>query len=956
MFKFLIIMIWGVIPPPLPFEGKITPSLREKLNTLSGSGKIHVVVHLLDFYPYEEIQLLSLEDKVAFFKEYARNSQSKVINWLKKNFKGEYEIIMQNFAYNGFHIYATKRVIYELEKRSEIWFIDENREVRIIHQESKADKTYPALVEWNVSKVKADSCWAAGYDGSGVVIGHIDTGVEVSHPALNGKWVPGFWFDGVNGNPNPYDDNGHGTHTMGTILGGDGPGPFTEDIGVAPGANFVTAKAFNSGGSGNYATIDPCMDSMVAWKSRVDIKAISNSWGTTNETDLHWWQVIYTWLSLGMLPVFAAGNEGFATLRAPGSYPHTLAVGATDINDNIASFSSRGPAPNQSPFNDTTYWLRGDWNFIKPQISAPGVNIRSSVPGGGYQGGWDGTSMATPHVAGAVAILIQKNDLLTPKEIYSILIDNADHPTQGAPYPNNNYGWGRLNVWKALQNTPSPNVPFIIFSRYSVNDLSGNNNGIFDPGETIDLFITLKNMGILATNVNAILRTNDTFVTVFDSTANYPDIPTDSLRQNIDPFVVTSSISTPLGYKAQMELEVNSNDSITYYRNFNLQVGLTPLLYGDHNVGEILLTVTALGAIGFTNSDQNEGNGLHYPKNSSNYLKIGSIWVGNSNSYVLNTDYSADNADWVYLPDGLLQIGATKVSDQDASAKYNDSGHPNPRGVEVHQESYAWAAPPYNDFIIFKYTIKNNWNYNLIDIYSGMFLDIDMSQGATNDTGGRDLTREAIYLTDGVPAHNKCIGVELLEPQTARNITFIQNSQYIDPNGYITDAYKYQFLKGIIGIPNAFQKDNWSLLISAGPFNIPSGDSVIIAFAVVAGDSLSDFEENADNARIIWEGVGASEWAYRNNYGNSLSLIVPLNIKDGKIKLFIPSSGVYNLSVFNVAGRKLKEINLSYAKPGAYILPFSKLYEDGKNIKEGIYFIKIKSDSRFYINKFIVIR
>ncbi|MEO0280304.1 MAG: S8 family serine peptidase, partial [candidate division WOR-3 bacterium] len=496
MFKFLLI-IWGLTPPSLPFEGKITPSLREKLKSLLQNDRIHVVVHLSDIYPYEEIEILSTEEKVRFFKEYSKNSQSKVIKWLEDNFKGEYEILMQNFAYNGFHMEATKKVIYALEKNDDIWFIDENREVKIIYTKTEKDNTYPAAIEWNVSKVKADSCWYDGYNGQDVIIGHIDTGVEVSHPALSGKWVTGYWFDGVNGNPNPYDDNGHGTHTMGTILGGDGPGPFTEDIGVAPGAKFVTAKAFTSGGSGNYATIDPCMDSMVSWKARVDIRAVSNSWGGPG-TDTHWWQVVYTWLSLGMLPVFAAGNEGFSGLRAPGSYPHNLCVGATDINDNIASFSSRGPAPNQSPWNDTTYWLRNDWNFIKPQISAPGVNIRSSVPGGGYQGGWNGTSMATPHVAGAVAIIVQKNNLLTPKQIYSLIIDYPDKPTQGSPYPNNNYGWGRLNIWKALKNTPLPNRPSILFSRYRVDDENGNGNGIFDPGETVNLFITLRNIGINA--------------------------------------------------------------------------------------------------------------------------------------------------------------------------------------------------------------------------------------------------------------------------------------------------------------------------------------------------------------------------------------------------------------------------------------------------------------------------
>ncbi|MEO0294801.1 MAG: S8 family serine peptidase [candidate division WOR-3 bacterium] len=953
MFKFLLI-IWGLTPPYLPFEGKITPSLREKLNYLSKNDRIHVVVHLSDIYPYDEITALSTEEKVRFFKEYAKNSQSKVIKWLEDNFKGEYEILMKNFAYNGFHMEATKKVIYALEKNDDIWFIDENREVKIIYTKTEKDNTYPAAIEWNVSKVKADSCWYAGYNGQDVIIGHIDTGVEVSHPALSGKWVTGYWFDGVNGNPNPYDDNGHGTHTMGTILGGDGVGPFTEDIGVAPGARFVTAKAFNSSGSGSYATIDPCMDSMVSWKGRVDIRAVSNSWGTTNYTDLHWWGVVYTWLTLGILPVFAAGNEGFSGLRAPGSYPHTLAVGATDINDNIASFSSRGPAPNQSPFNDTTYWLRNDWNFIKPQISAPGVNIRSSVPGGGYQGGWNGTSMATPHVAGAVAIIVQKNNLLTPKQIYSLIIDYPDKPTQGSPYPNNNYGWGRLNIWKALQNTPSPNRPFILFSRYRVDDANGNGNGIFDPGETVNLFITLRNIGINATNVNAVLKTSDSYVSVLDSTALYPDMPTESSKVNIDPFVVTSSPSTPLGYQAPMVLKINSNDSIYDFRNFNLKVGLIPVLYGNHDVGEILLTVTALGAIGFTNSNQNEGSGLHYPKNSQNYLKIGSIWAGNSNSYVLNTDYSADNADWMYLPNGLLQIGATKYSDQDASARYDDSGHPNSRGVEVHQESFAWALPPYNDFIIFKYTIKNNWNYNLIDFYSGMFLDIDISPNS--DTGGRDLGRKAIYLSNGNPTHNKCLGIVLLEPQNPRNITFIQNSVYVDPNGYITDAYKFQFLKGLIGIPNTYQKDNWSTLISAGSFTIPSGDSIVLAFAVVAGDSLFDFQGNADTARDVWNGLGIREKPVSFIYSNSPYIISTFGLKNNELKLFVPYSGKYYVSIYNPTGRRLGNTFKFYEKEGIYTLSLSEIISKSNKLSKGTYFIKLSSDSRDFLGKFIIFK
>jgi bacillopeptidase F len=91
--------------------------------------------------------------------------------------------------------------------------------------------------------VSAPLCWNDGYDGSGIVVGNIDTGVDHDHPCFGTRWVSGGWYDGVNGQPDPYDDHGHGTHTMGTICGGDGNGPFADDVGIAPGAQFIAAKA-----------------------------------------------------------------------------------------------------------------------------------------------------------------------------------------------------------------------------------------------------------------------------------------------------------------------------------------------------------------------------------------------------------------------------------------------------------------------------------------------------------------------------------------------------------------------------------------------------------------------------------------------------------------------------------------------------------------------------------------
>jgi bacillopeptidase F len=226
----------------------------------------------------------------------------------------------------------------------------------------------------------------------------MDTGVDITHPALEGKWLSPYWYDAVNNQPNPYDDNGHGTYTMGIILGGDGFGPFEKDIGVAPGAKFVACKIFNADGSGYSSWIHSGFQKILEWKSQgVPIVAVSNSWGSIVTTSTEFWQDCLNWKNAGIIPVFAIGGGGPTpgSANTPANFPIVIGVGSTDQNDNIASFSARGPAPNQSPWNNTQYWPRPDWNLTKPDISAPGVNVYSSIPGGGYAS-WNGTSMACP--------------------------------------------------------------------------------------------------------------------------------------------------------------------------------------------------------------------------------------------------------------------------------------------------------------------------------------------------------------------------------------------------------------------------------------------------------------------------------------------------------------------------------------------------------------------------------
>lgn len=314
----------------------------------------------------------------------------------------------------------------------------------------------PSSVEWNIAHINAPEVWAKGIDGTGIVVASLDTGVDYTHPALHRKWrgldAAGnivnpelSWYDAYSGQALPSDNDGHGTHTMGTMVGSEADG--SNQIGVAPGAKWIAVRIFNP------STTDSIILDGAQWLlAPVDAQGnlhpelapdvVNNSWGGGPGLDEWFRPLVQAWRDAQIFPEFSAGNITLTNPGGPGSvanpanYPEAFATGATDINDNLADFSLRGPSP---------------YGEIKPEVSAPGVNIRSSVPGG-YEGGWNGTSMAGPHTTALAALLLQANHSLTVDQLEDIITRTAT-PETSAEYPespNNGYGYGVINALDAV--------------------------------------------------------------------------------------------------------------------------------------------------------------------------------------------------------------------------------------------------------------------------------------------------------------------------------------------------------------------------------------------------------------------------------------------------------------------------------------------------------------------------
>ncbi len=386
---------------------------------------------------------------VSELKATAQETQFELMEFLEKQVEaGKAKEVHSYYVVNAIAVTATKEVMEKVATFQEVEKIlpNETRQLFVPEKTNTAvldAKAETNAIEWNIDRVGAPAVWDMGIDGSGITVASIDTGVQWNHPALQEKYrgYDAFdgevthqnnWFDAVGGQSAPYDDIGHGTHVTGTMVGSEPDG--NNAIGVAPGAKWIAVKAFSPAG-GSDADLLEAGEWILAPNGNPDLApdVVNNSWGGGAGLDEWYRPMVQAWRAAEIFPEFSAGNTTLSNPGGPGSvanpanYPESFATGATDLNDKLGSFSLLGPSP---------------YKEIKPEVTAPGVNIRSSVPGSSYEGGWNGTSMAGPHVAAAVALLLQANSSLSVEELEEILqttaipLTDSTYPTS----PNNGYG------------------------------------------------------------------------------------------------------------------------------------------------------------------------------------------------------------------------------------------------------------------------------------------------------------------------------------------------------------------------------------------------------------------------------------------------------------------------------------------------------------------------------------
>ncbi|UCE45944.1 MAG: S8 family serine peptidase [Methanobacteriota archaeon] len=357
------------------------------------------------------------------------------------------------------------------------------------------DLPVKATLSKSVNKVGADQVWSR-YDtlgnpvtGEGIVVAVIDTGIDYTHPDLGGGFGPAYkvigGYDFINKDSDPMDDNGHGTHVAG-IISADGATP-----GVAPSTKLLAYKVLGSDGAGPMSLVVSAIDAALdpngdgVYDDRADV--ISMSLGGSGDPDDPVCMAVEEVISMGVVVVIAAGNDGpsLGTVASPGLAACAITVGAVDDDGAVAAFSSRGPAANL---------------MMKPEITAPGVQIVSTVPYSGVRYSsptgymaMSGTSMATPHVSGAAALMLQMHPDWTPDMIKSALVSNSND--MGDSY----WVGGAGEIWipGSMDSTIFSSIPFVSYG------MAG------DPSVTFQVFNAGASIGLSSASSDWLSMTAD---------------------------------------------------------------------------------------------------------------------------------------------------------------------------------------------------------------------------------------------------------------------------------------------------------------------------------------------------------------------------------------------------------------------------------------------------------------
>lgn len=787
--------------------------------------------------------------------------------------------------------------------------------------------------QYNIFKIKAAGTGTTGWNIStgdtNVVIGITDTGWDPAHSDLNDN-VKRNYADPVNGIDDDNDgfidnfqgwdvgndDNNatygtcsscwHGVHVAGTAAAETNNS--TGVAGVGYNCKFLPIKIADNSGA-LVAAYDG-----ITYAADHGCQVINCSWGGAGGGNFGQTVVTYATINKNSLVIASAGNDGAEVTNYPAAYDYVISVANTNSSDAKSSSS--------------TYALSVD-------VSAPGQNILSTTPNNTYQNS-TGTSMSAPCVAGAAGVVKSFYPSYSAQQVGARLKQTADniYTVTGNNAFLNKLGTGRINLYRALTD---PVTPYLSIVDYAVTD---NNDNAFIIGDT--LYITGNYINYFGTtgSVTATLAPSGTNLTTIDNSSVLGVIgQNQTVNNTTDPFKFKINAGTPVNTVITFTLSMTDGAvSATSYFSVTVNVDYIHIAIND-----IATTATSKGKIGYNDASLTVGNGFKY--NGTQLMAEGGFMCGSSSTKVSDCvrDATGTAADFNSVTN-ITEVVPSTFSEFDLSGKFNDAAAPSAMNLIIQHNEYAWSTPGNTKYVIWEYKIKNNAATTLNNFYAGIFADWDID-GTTyaQNKAMYDPINKMGYIyhtaTGGLYA-----GIKLLTSTAGPNFYALDNAAGggggVDPNsGGFTTAEKYTTLS-TQRLQSSNNVDAMEVM-GTGPYSITAGDTITVAFALLAGDDLADLQGSAANAQIAYDGITLSK---NESLISSGIFIYPNPVKDLLTIDFANPTEKGVLEIYNVMGQQLKTIQIVGGKSTIATADFAA----------GTYICRFIAGNKISIKKFVV--
>jgi len=931
--------------------GLISPTLQEHLTTAQAGQKLPVQIVLKE--QFDKVLLNSLVDgmprpvrrvEVArILKDFSARQQAGVLEYLATT---NAENVQSFWIVNAVYCEATPAVIQQLSERPEVNYVNYDR-VYCPDLLEPATPTQPTdEIAWGVDKIDAPAVWALGYTGQGIVCGHIDTGCNYDHPDLaDHMWTdanyPHHGWNFESNNDDPMDVSGHGTHTSGTVAG-DGTGG--TQTGVAPDAQMMICRVMTTidtvAESQTWAAMEFVVSPPLSPSHGADLYTMSLGWYISwNPRQATWRTIADNVNAAGLSQIVAAGNERGQNFpptacRCPGNVPPpwwnpentgvgalsgVVSIGATDSSDGIASFSSPGPVTwsGVAPFDDYPY----PPGLTRPDVSAPGVDVKScSYTGSGYAL-MSGTSMATPHTAGVVCLMLSKNPNLTPAEVDSILELTAVDLGPGGK--DNDFGAGRIDALAAVNYVSVSNGPALKLISTRVVDSTGNNNGVLDPGETAQLLVALNNVGRASCNsVTGRFRTYDARLTVNDSIGGWGNIPPgDTVANDGDPFTFNADSAIPPGTQFTCSLFVQGDSALDYDKKMEvlIVVGVPPggIIWGPKTCAGM---PTGPGLYGVTY---------------------------NSNDGLIYCTYFGESTIYKYSSDSMLTPQGTITAPQDFCTDIDYIAHDDALWLFGNQQMAVYKISPGG-------TVLSQFDLPFTAYPCGLTENEVEHRLYASDRRTTPASRQIIYVTDTLgnrqdsiihplvaPFGTRCLALDSrcpTNPPSLLNIWAWNNAAGSHPDS--CGMYELDRVGGTVLNGYVFPDKAWDL---HGIEYDPRDASYWITIAQGGADSNMIVKVAGFNfgrrAGVAEPRLGSPDATSRlvvraqpNPFSGSTNLSVRL-----------PAAGSVDLKVYDNSGRVVRTLARGASVTARALFPWDGRNDKGEAVAPGIYFYRVKS-------------